>query len=59
MKWLLKNIPDPVEDLGGGIHGNAVADGLEEEAQSHEDDHAGESLWATPDIDDLGERKLE
>lgn len=53
------SLPNPVEDLGGGIHGNAVADGLEEETQSHEDDHAGKSLWTTPDIDDFGEDDLE
>lgn len=53
------DLPDPVENLGGGVHGDAVAASLQGETESHQDNHADVTLWSTPDIDDLGERKLE
>lgn len=55
----MHNVPDPVENLSSGVHGNTVAASLQGEAESHQDDHTDETLWSTPDIDNLGECQLE
>lgn len=53
------SLPDPVENQGSGVRGDIVASSLKGETESHQDNHAEEALWSTPDIDDLGECNLE
>ena len=54
-----RHVPDPVENLGGGIGLHVLAGGHHDEADGHERDHDGETLGSAPDIQNLGEGKLE
>jgi hypothetical protein len=54
-----KHVPDPVEYLCGGVGLHVLACGHHDEADGHERDHDSETLRSAPDVENLGEGKLE
>lgn len=54
-----RNIPDPVEDLGSSVSLDILADSHHDQTELHQEEHAGETLWSSPDIKNLRKWYLE